>query len=145
MIIQSPSLLWATDGTIVEGELPGARLLIAGQAVTVSDVATQTPELITHLELPHADSYDWIGGPPPYQLNGGGIAWRQSVEAATQPVFVSGVNRHQQDVDDVRVFMAGAFIGVAGGAVVAALQECLNARERIRRNDARRYEQPPRP
>jgi hypothetical protein len=43
--------------------------------------------------------------------------------------IATGVNHLAQAADDHRTFFAGALLGLAGGALLSAVQEALHARD----------------
>jgi hypothetical protein len=75
-------------------------------------------------------AYDWTGIPPSV-LRPGFIVWTEQVDdGRVDPQVVTGLDRTAANRDRSSEFLAGALIGVAGGAVVGALQEALNVRRR---------------
>jgi hypothetical protein len=39
---------------------------------------------------------------------------------------VVGLNHSAQTRDDIKIFIAGALLGIAGGAIIAAVQEAMH-------------------
>jgi hypothetical protein len=84
------------------------------------------PGVSVSYDLPGARDYDWSSFPTAFaddtsarwthQLNGGRAAARNAV----------GVNHTNQDKDNRNTFLAGALVGLAGGALLAAVQEGLH-------------------
>ena len=87
------------------------------------------PILVTGYELPSASSYDWSSYPAA-QLGSSFAIWHETVTAGiTSGRIATGVNNVAQANDDHRTFFAGALLGLAGGALLSAVQEALHARD----------------
>ena len=84
------------------------------------------PILYTKYIVTSADNYNWSSFQP--QLTSTReIAWDEPVAGGdTQGLAASGVNYANEAKDSDDTFLAGAFVGLAGGALLAALQEFLH-------------------
>jgi hypothetical protein len=86
-----------------------------------------SPIFETQYEIPHASSYDWSSFPVQFAnatfatwtqpMTGGQLAGRDAV----------GIDYANQSRDGYYTFLAGAILGLAGGAVLSAFQEALDA------------------
>jgi hypothetical protein len=82
--------------------------------------------------FPGASSYDWNQGPEPsvgsaLGLSQPGVSWVVPPSSTVSDyVEVGGTDSGAQDEDTIRIFLAGAFVGIAGGALIGALQEWLH-------------------
>jgi hypothetical protein len=85
------------------------------------------------LALDIRDSYDWSSDPPA-TLSNSGAAWTEAAlpgriydcgERAGR--VASGINHTAQANDDTKTFIAGALLGLAGGALLSAVQDALHA------------------
>jgi hypothetical protein len=88
----------------------------------------QTTYFRVEYMLPYAYEYEWATGPQPTFFTPW-IYWdlapRSTAYGPIGNVYASGFNRAAQSQRDFALFIAGALVGVAGGAVVGALQELL--------------------
>jgi hypothetical protein len=86
-----------------------------------------------HYKVPDASSYDWTTGPRPVNEDGDWVTWFLQLQP-TGAMFEStatsagAINQSAQQRDQRLTFLAGALVGVAGGALVGSLQEFLDAR-----------------
>jgi hypothetical protein len=88
-----------------------------------------TPILYTEYNVTSASSYDWSTFQP--QLtNTSAVLWDETVTSGAAPgIVVVGINHANEAKGNYETFFAGALIGVAGGALVAAVQEALPAKD----------------
>jgi hypothetical protein len=78
---------------------------------------------------PAASSYDWSAFPP-VASSGTAAVWDVPVvSGATQGRVAVGINHANQAKESNETFIAGALLGLAGGALVAAVQEALHAND----------------
>jgi hypothetical protein len=112
---------YAANGSDAAAAIPQAAYLGPGSS---------TLELYTgYANVGAPDAYDW-SGLPPQQANDDEIVWAEGVPAGGVPgVIDAGVNDTAQTQDGYKIFIAGALIGLAGGALLAALQEALHAND----------------
>ena len=86
---------------------------------------TAGPMLEAEYTIPSAGSYDWSALPP--QFAQGNKAWWfetfDNKEVAGHAAV--GIDHSSQAADDGKIFAAGALIGLAGGALVWAVQEAF--------------------
>jgi hypothetical protein len=88
-----------------------------------------TPILLTAYRLRSASSYDW-SSLPAAAVTGTVAAWQQDLASGdTAGRTAVGVDHAAQTGDDIKIFVAGALLGIAGGAIIAAVQEALPSRE----------------
>jgi hypothetical protein len=84
-----------------------------------------TPEVLVGYHIPSAANYDW-SALPPAAYAGSTIAWSEPVAGEdTPPKVAVGINQSGQSSQNHLAFIAGALIGVAGGAVLSGIQEGL--------------------
>ncbi len=85
-----------------------------------------TPLFQTQYEIPQASSYDWSSFPVEF-ANGTFATWSQPVaggQLAGRDAV--GIDYANQSREGYYTFLAGAILGLAGGAVLTALQEALD-------------------
>lgn len=123
----------ATFLTKASGVLPAANGLTASAALPQAfyncpetDPQCPAPTLETHYDVPSAASYDWSS--VPYQhVTATSITWAEQLAGGSASGRVAvGINAGNQSWNDTRTFLAGALIGLAGGALIAAVQERLH-------------------
>jgi hypothetical protein len=135
VVFSGPPLGIDSDHTSATAELPAVQLPLA------QDFLTGAVEM--HYTLAGAPAYDWTTGQAPVLRNGDVLTWYLNVASQTlssglvvyQSVSSSAgaVNQSALQHEQFLTFFAGALFGVAGGALVGALQEFLDARESARR------------
>jgi hypothetical protein len=123
----------ATFRTKANGIVPAANGLTASAALPeafyncpASDLRCPTPTLETRYDIASAASYDWSS--VPYQhVTASTITWSEQVQSGAAPGRVAvGIDSASQSRDDAWTFVAGALIGLAGGALLAGAQELLH-------------------
>jgi hypothetical protein len=79
-----------------------------------------------------ANTYDW-SSTPPVELTNSRAVWAEQVSPGTalapgfaQPRVASGINHAAETHDSNLILAAGVLFGLAGGALVAAVQEALH-------------------
>jgi hypothetical protein len=103
-----------TNAEYVRAALPEVQVLASSQ--------TETPMPATvHIQylIPSADSFSW-SGLNPRRLNSL-LQWDE--QAPTQPSVETGVSLNRESLDNQRIFIAGALLGVAGAFLAAAIDE----------------------
>jgi hypothetical protein len=130
--IRSAALTWNANGLTVEAQLPIVKGLSYHGSVPRAGLNGDMSVTVNYL-VPDAGNYDWTGGPPPLEVSSLlGATWVQPLRTLSQPIAVSGTNGSSAGEDTVRTLAAGTFLGIAGAAFVAALQEIFAyRRERI--------------
>jgi hypothetical protein len=74
-------------------------------------------------------SYDWSASPP-YSIIHSRIRWIGHFAIGYNPErIVVGINYARQANDNRKTFIAGALLGLAGGAILSAIQELLHAND----------------
>jgi hypothetical protein len=107
-------------------DFDGSNAYAAIPEIILKQPRLQGYQLAANFLIPSASSYDWSSSTPTSvdsssihwieDLKSGGIAGRTTV----------GVN-HAREANDVTLsFLAGALIGLAGGAILSAMQEALH-------------------
>lgn len=96
----------------------------------VFNIGRGSPQLITEYDRVLSPSdYDWSAFPPAF-ANDGMIVWQEPIPSGGSPGRVSiGVNHAAQTKDSNNTFIAGALIGLAGGALLSAIQEAFRAKD----------------
>jgi hypothetical protein len=86
------------------------------------------PVLVVTYQLRSASSYDWSASPTG-TISSTAAGWQQDLTSGDTPGRTAvGVNHSAQTGDDIKIFIAGALLGVAGGAVIGAVQETMHLR-----------------
>ena len=118
-----------SNGLDAEAVLPSAYAFSSDPsyshaAVTISD----------YYWIPNAASYDWTGEPLPNLTTSSYIEWIEHISAGRCPasdcnsgIAIGGINNAAQENANLLSFVAGACIGIAGGALIGAIQEALHA------------------
>ena len=85
-----------------------------------------TPEFLVYYSIPSAATYDW-SALPPAAFSASSATWSEPlVQEDTAPKIAVGINQSRQSSDNHLAFVAGALIGLAGGAVLTAILEALS-------------------
>jgi hypothetical protein len=80
-------------------------------------------------KFPSPSSYDWSFSPP-FMILKNAIEWDQVITSGDNMGRVAvGTNYARQASDDNKTFIAGALLGLAGGAILSAVQELLHAND----------------
>lgn len=96
----------------------------------------QHPLLIMDYQIPAANTYDWSSNPT-IGLGANHATWEEPVISGNQqqsfgstgltPARVAtGINHTAETNDNTLTLVAGVLFGLAGGALVAAVQEALH-------------------
>ena len=128
-----------SNGTTAYAQLPLVEVPLG------SEPAAETPSVSVTYYIPNAKSYDWNTGPQPETAGTGTITWSLLLTATSgafqsDPVAVGGVDDAAQQRQTLMTFVAGALLGIAGGALIGALQEAIDVRrpdEEGQNNEAR--------
>jgi hypothetical protein len=89
------------------------------------------PPLATQYIIPSASSYDW-SSLPTEGTTGPDATWAERLPLGFTPARVAvGINHAAQSDDSTKTFIAGALLGLAGGAILSAFQEALHASDRV--------------
>lgn len=86
-----------------------------------------TPILYTeYYNVTSPNSYDW-SALQPQLTNANEILWDEPVAGGTAPgIAAVGIDYANESKDNFKTFVAGALLGLAGGALLAAVQEALH-------------------
>ncbi len=88
------------------------------------------PMLLTLYHLRSANNYDWSASPVA-AVTSATAQWQQDVASGDTPGRAAvGVDHSAQTRDDIKIFIAGALLGIAGGAIIAAVQEAMHLSHR---------------
>ncbi|HEV2374488.1 MAG TPA: hypothetical protein VGS19_20295 [Streptosporangiaceae bacterium] len=91
--------------------------------------STGTPDLFAAYHFPSASSYDWSSYPA-FFASKSTVVWQEAVtNGETVPRSAVGIDHARLASDDNKTFFAGALLGLAGGAILSAVQEALHARD----------------
>jgi hypothetical protein len=103
----------------------GFTALAAIPAVTYT--GSGAPLLETEYAIPRATSYDWSAAPTQF-ANGSYARWNEALSSGVTPGRTAvGINHASQDEANNKTFIAGVIFGLAGAALLAAVQEALHA------------------
>ena len=84
------------------------------------------PTILTIYDFPSAESYDWSSFPPVARYPDE-AQWQEVKATEVTPSRLAvGTNNDGKSYDDFKLFIAGALVGIGGGALVAAFQEALH-------------------
>jgi len=91
--------------------------------------SSNQPTLVTTYAIPSGSSYDWTTLPPRWS-NGNKVQWGEQIgSGGLDGIAVLGINQSNQAKDDTETFFAGALLGLAGAALLSAVQEALHAND----------------
>ncbi len=94
---------------------------------TVLYHGTGKPALAATFYIPSASSYDWSSFSPVGTNNSSAAWWVQPVGSDTPGRVAIGIDYARQASDSNQTFIAGALLGLAGAAILSAVQEALHA------------------
>jgi hypothetical protein len=114
------------NGADIAAALPGVQVFNSSSPGADTSVETT-------LALRHFGDFYWDQGPSPV-----GDLWSLPLSEEPLSLVVGGVDNHVVSNDSLRVFAAGALLGIAGSALIGAVQELLNTKPR--EADSRRRE-----
>jgi hypothetical protein len=105
-----------SDGATASAAIP--KLLYTGPG---------TVSLVTQYNIPSANDYDWAAFPPAF-ADGSKAEWLEQMNSGNviPDVDAAGTDHATQARDGDLTFGAGALVGLAGGALLAALQTALS-------------------
>jgi len=84
--------------------------------------------MLTGYNIPAANSYDWSSYPTQF-ANGTSATWSEAIGAQATGRVAIGINHANQTNDNNKTFFAGALLGLAGAALLSAVQEGLHAND----------------
>lgn len=88
---------------------------------------SEIPQFLAWYHLPSATSYDWSSYPT-VKTGTSYAAWQeQLINGDTAGRAAVGINHVGQANDDTKTLIAGILFGLAGGAILSAVQELLHA------------------
>ncbi len=84
------------------------------------------PVLLASYHIPSASSYDWSSFPTAAADSVSAI-WQETLTTGDNPGKVAvGTDHAGQASQNIKIFIAGALVGIAGGAVVSVIQQLVN-------------------
>jgi hypothetical protein len=87
------------------------------------------PRLATQYRIPSAASYDW-SSLPAFETTSSYAVWTEVLATGETPAREAVGTDHAADTNDnTMTFVAGALLGLAGGAILSAIQEALHAKD----------------
>ena len=88
------------------------------------------PMMLILYHLRSASSYDWSNSQVAL-VTSTTAQWQQDVAGSDTPGRAAvGVDHAAQTSDDIKIFIAGALLGIAGGAIIGAVQETMHLSDR---------------
>ena len=82
-----------------------------------------TPTAYVGYNIPSASSYDWSSYPPT-SIEKSSAVWNEDLtQRVTGGRIAVGINPAARKIDDTKTFIAGALLGLGGGALLSAVQE----------------------
>lgn len=122
-IVDTADLALAANGRSVEGQLPSVRYA-SGQGLSQP---SPSPVHVRY-KFAGASDYDWTGGPQPSSLQAEQVGWNEDTALMAESEQVSATNGSAENTDNIEELAVGALLGIAGAAIVGAIQEALHAR-----------------
>jgi hypothetical protein len=137
--VQSADLGWDANGLNVESQIPAfsfTQQVAKPGSVRLTSVpgADDTHVTVTY-GVPNAAGYDWTGGPAPYSAVSSskyqpvGVTWIEPLSALSVAIPVDATDNSTVSLDNQRLFLAGALLGIGGGALVGAIQELTHRQD----------------
>jgi hypothetical protein len=128
----------ASDSASADFFVKASSFGVAGNGLTASaaipDVILQDPKtsvLLAGYEISNASSYDWSAFPT-NRVGKSYALWQEALADGDTPGRAAvGINYARQSSDSNKTFFAGALLGLAGAAILSAVQETLNRIERL--------------
>jgi hypothetical protein len=124
------SLWTATANLFVNARSFGAAFNDVNATAAIPEVMYQgpgTPNIQVTYAIPAAASYDWSSFPT-LRVSNSTATWQVDLVNGESPGRTAvGINAAGQASHDTRTFVAGALLGLAGGAILSAVQEALHA------------------
>ncbi len=124
---------WTTTAYfLVKADRFGVTFNGLNAATSIPDITYQGPGkpsfmLVKYL-IPSANSYDW--STVPIEEGNSYAVWEEPLTRGEMAAQAStGVNHVAQEANDTKTFIAGALIGLAGAALVAAIIEAVHMRD----------------
>jgi hypothetical protein len=121
---------------------------VALPSVYADQPSANFPLNVTYQNIPTAQRYDWSSFPPSVETDSYS-EWTEEVAGEYQsPRIAVGIDHGAQEQQNNHIFLAGAAVGVGGGALIGALQEALHLwadtsegskRRRRSSKDSKRY------
>lgn len=113
-------------GDVVNGLTASAAIPL----VTCACSTSQVPLLQVQYNIPGAGNYDWSSFPD-QKITSTGITWQEPLATygETPGRVATGVDTSTQHTDGILTFIAGAFVGIAGGALLAAVAVALDPKD----------------
>ncbi len=108
------------DGIDAYAAIPEVTLKLQGPG-------SENPTFLAAFSIPSAASYDWSSFQTE-EIKGSFIAWKEALASSdTAGRTTVGIDHAREANDETLNFLAGALIGLAGAAILAAIQEALHA------------------
>jgi hypothetical protein len=124
----SHGVAFTANGLDLRGQLPALE--------PNSFDSSNAPEVSATYVIPSSDGYDWVGVPDFTGLGPIGVSFTRSTGTVDSPSPFRASNPVEQQSESNATFVAGALIGVAGGALVSAGQEAISLIKDRRRSVA---------
>lgn len=122
----------AETGFLVDGRGFGVTYNSTTASAAIPEVLYKgggTPTLLTQYNIPDASSYDWSSFPTKF-ANNSFATWSELVTSGDIGGRAAvGINHANQSSESDDTFIAGALIGLAGGALLSGFQEAMHARD----------------
>lgn len=131
MRVSGPSLLRQGDLTInIRGASFGYSTNGLQESVAMPQIefdSNVNSELaVVYQGLPNPAKFDWSGFPTD-ELTSAYASWVEQITNGVEPGRVAlGIDHAAQSRDDLATFLAGALVGLAGAALIGAVQESLH-------------------
>ena len=125
---------WDSNGLSLEATLPS----VTSTSCVVACMSSDTPVNFTY-NVAGGAAYSWTGGPTPSAVSPV-VVWYLTLGQLPSPTTVSATDLGAYNKDTVLTFVAGAILGIAGGALVGAIQEFMDSESRSAAKRAARRE-----
>jgi hypothetical protein len=133
-----PWLPLEANGLDVEGQLPVVSIGPLSEPSGSNSQSSASSNLKVEIRyyIPDLTGYDWTGGPEAFPVPSGrnypaSVEWIEPLSTLSAPVAVTGTNHSAAEWDSFRTFVVGILVGVAGGALIGAIQEFTHRKDRV--------------
>jgi hypothetical protein len=120
--ITAEHFAWDSNGVMIEAELAQVVFVLTG-----ANPASSPSDLYVEYGI-NPSGYEFTGGPSPSYIRDYPVAigWREDLNSGAYVASVTAINPTVQQNDSTMTFVAGALVGVAGGALIGAVQELFH-------------------
>lgn len=107
-------------------DFDGSNAYAAIPEITLKGPRLEGYQLAANFLIPSASSYDWSSSSPT-SVDSSSVHWIEDLKSGGMAGRTTDGINHAREANDLTLsFLAGALIGLAGGAILSAMQEALH-------------------